>query len=56
MAFGLVRGERIPRGELLARLVALQYRRNDEGFARGCFRVRGDCSATRSIPSSSSIR
>ena len=42
MAFGLSRGERIPRQELLARLVALQYRRNDEGFARGCFRARGD--------------
>src|SRR5262245_15392798 len=42
MAFGLERGQRIPRQELLARLVALQYRRNDEGFARGCFRARGD--------------
>jgi excinuclease ABC subunit B len=42
MAFGLVRAQRIPRGELLARLVALQYRRNDEAFARGCFRARGD--------------
>ena len=42
MAFGLSRGERIPRAELLARLVALQFRRNDEGFARGCFRARGD--------------
>ena len=42
MAFGLARGDRIPRAELLARLVALQFRRNDEGFARGCFRARGD--------------
>jgi len=42
MAFGLNRGERIPRQELLARLVVLQYRRNDEGFGRGCFRARGD--------------
>ena len=42
MAFGIVRGERVQRSELLARLVALQYRRNDEAFARGCFRVRGD--------------
>ena len=42
MAFGLNRGERIPRQELLARLVVLQYRRNDEGFSRGCFRARGD--------------
>jgi excinuclease ABC subunit B len=42
MAFGLQRAQRVPRQELLARLVALQYRRNDEGFSRGCFRVRGD--------------
>jgi excinuclease ABC subunit B len=42
MAFGLTRGQRIPRADLLAKLVALQYRRNDEGFARGCFRARGD--------------
>ena len=42
MAFGLERGQRVPRQELLARLVALQFRRNDEAFARGCFRVRGD--------------
>jgi excinuclease ABC subunit B len=42
MAFGLERGQRVPRQELLARLVALQYRRNDEAFSRGCFRARGD--------------
>jgi excinuclease ABC subunit B len=42
MAFTLKRGQRLPRPELLARLVALQFRRNDEGFTRGCFRVRGD--------------
>jgi excinuclease ABC subunit B len=42
MAFTIARGERLPRSDLLARLVALQFRRNDEGFARGCFRVRGD--------------
>jgi excinuclease ABC subunit B len=42
MAFSIARGERMPRAELLARLVALQYRRNDEAFARGCFRARGD--------------
>jgi len=42
MAFGISRGERVQRAELLARLVTLQYRRNDEAFARGCFRVRGD--------------
>jgi excinuclease ABC subunit B len=42
MAFGLERGQRVPRQELLARLVALQFRRNDEAFSRGCFRARGD--------------
>jgi len=42
MAFSISRGERIARNELLARLVALQFRRNDEAFARGCFRARGD--------------
>jgi excinuclease ABC subunit B len=42
MAFSIARGARIPRSDLLARLVALQYRRNDDAFARGCFRVRGD--------------
>ena len=42
MAFTIARGEPIQRSELLARLVALQFRRNDEAFARGCFRVRGD--------------
>ena len=42
MAFSIARGQRIPRADLLARLVALQFRRNDEAFARGCFRARGD--------------
>src|SRR6266513_946014 len=42
MAFSIARGERVQRADLLARLVALQFRRNDEAFARGAFRVRGD--------------
>ncbi|MCY4542341.1 MAG: excinuclease ABC subunit UvrB, partial [Rhodobacteraceae bacterium] len=29
--------------ELTRSLAQLHYRRNDHGFARGCFRVRGDC-------------
>jgi excinuclease ABC subunit B len=41
-AVTISRGERINRAELLQKFVALQYRRNDEGFARGCFRARGD--------------
>lgn len=36
------RGDEIPRNELLARLVAMQYERNDMEFSRGTFRVRGD--------------
>jgi excinuclease ABC subunit B len=42
MALSIARGQRISRSDLLDRLVALQFRRNDEGFSRGCFRVRGD--------------
>ncbi len=42
MAFTIARGNKISRAELLAQFVALQYRRNDDDFARGCFRVRGD--------------
>jgi excinuclease ABC subunit B len=41
-AITLVRGEPIRRADLLSGFVSLQYRRNDEAFARGCFRVRGD--------------
>jgi len=42
MTFTLTTGERVARGDLLARLVELQFRRNDVNFARGTFRVRGD--------------
>ena len=35
-------GERLSREDLLARLVAAQYVRNDYDFAPGAFRVRGD--------------
>jgi excinuclease ABC subunit B len=35
-------GQKITRGDLLRRLVELQYERNDYEFARGTFRVRGD--------------
>ena len=42
MTFTLKLGQEIPRKKLLADLVALQYRRNDNAFARGCFRARGD--------------
>ena len=42
MTMTLAKGQTIPRQELLAKLVALQYKRNDIGFGRGDFRVRGD--------------
>ncbi|WP_181703269.1 excinuclease ABC subunit UvrB [Chthonobacter albigriseus] len=42
MTFGLEIGERIDQRQLLADLVALQYKRQDIGFVRGTFRVRGD--------------
>ncbi|WP_082733889.1 excinuclease ABC subunit UvrB [Pseudovibrio hongkongensis] len=42
MTFGLSVGERIEQRQLLADLVALQYKRNDAAFQRGTFRVRGD--------------
>jgi len=42
MTFTLKLGERIDQRQLLADLVALHYRRNDAGFQRGTFRVRGD--------------
>ena len=35
-------GDRIDQRQLLADLVALHYRRNDQSFVRGAFRVRGD--------------
>ncbi len=42
MVADLAKGQRIGRQELLAKLVELQYHRNDMGFGRGDFRVRGD--------------
>ena len=42
MIFDLKAGESVDQRELIRKLVALQYKRNDTGFARGNFRVRGD--------------
>jgi excinuclease ABC subunit B len=42
MTFTLKKGETADSREIIRRLVALQYKRNDAGFARGNFRVRGD--------------
>ena len=42
MVFSLKRGATEDQREIIRKLVALQYKRNDAGFARGNFRVRGD--------------
>ncbi len=42
MVLVLRAGDRISRREVLARLVAMQYTRNDAEFTRGVFRARGD--------------
>ncbi|MGQ9576886.1 MAG: excinuclease ABC subunit UvrB [Thermoguttaceae bacterium] len=43
MMVGLERGQVVERDEILARLVDIQYERNDIEFQPGRFRVRGDC-------------
>src|SRR5262249_52801171 len=42
MTFTIQTGERVSQRQLLADLVALPYKRNNLGVARGNFRVRGD--------------
>ena len=42
MTFSLKKGMTADRQEIIRKLVALQYKRNDMAFARGNFRVRGD--------------
>jgi excinuclease ABC subunit B len=42
MTFALKKGERIDQRQLIADLVALQYKRTQHDFYRGSFRVRGD--------------
>ncbi len=42
MTFAIEVGERLDQRQLLADLVALQYKRSDANFVRGTFRVRGD--------------
>ena len=42
MVFSLKKGETVDQREIVRKLVALQYKRNDQAFARGKFRVRGD--------------
>lgn len=42
MTFSLKRNERIDQRQIIADLVALQYKRTSADFTRGTFRVRGD--------------
>ncbi len=42
MLLPLQLGQRIPREQILKKLVEIQYERNDVDFTRGTFRVRGD--------------
>ncbi|MEL6506227.1 MAG: excinuclease ABC subunit UvrB [Pseudomonadota bacterium] len=42
MTFSLETGQEISRKQLLADLVALQYKRNETAFVRGSFRAKGD--------------
>ncbi len=42
MIFDIKAGETVDQRELIRKLVALQYKRNDTAFTRGNFRVRGD--------------
>ncbi|KAF1007792.1 MAG: excinuclease ABC subunit UvrB [Burkholderia sp.] len=42
MILTLREGNRIGRRDMIARLIAMQYTRNEQDFQRGTFRVRGD--------------
>ncbi len=42
MIFDLKKGATVDQREIIRKLVALQYKRNDAAFQRGNFRVRGD--------------
>ena len=42
MIFDLKKGQTVDQREIIRKLVALQYKRNDAAFQRGSFRVRGD--------------
>lgn len=42
MIFDLKKGQVVDQREIIRKLVALQYKRNEAAFVRGTFRVRGD--------------
>lgn len=54
LVLSLRQGQVIDRNEILRKLIAIQYDRNDVAFTRGTFRVRGD--VVEIYPSSSSER
>lgn len=56
MTFSLKNGEFRDRDHILRRLVGIQYERNDIGFRRGTFRVRGDVIEIIPVGSESVIR
>lgn len=56
MTFSLKNGEYRDRDHILRRLVGIQYERNDVGFRRGTFRVRGDVIEIIPVGSESVIR
>lgn len=56
MTFSLENGEFRDRDHILRRLVGIQYERNDVGFRRGTFRVRGDVIEIIPVGSESVIR
>lgn len=56
MTFSLKNGEYRDRDHILRRLVGIQYERNDIGFRRGTFRVRGDVIEVIPVGSESVIR
>lgn len=56
MTFSLENGEFRDRDHILRRLVGIQYERNDIGFRRGTFRVRGDVIEVIPVNSETVIR
>ena len=42
MTVKIKKGDAVPNRDFIRKLVALQYKRNDQAFQRGTFRVRGD--------------
>ncbi|MBO8127246.1 MAG: excinuclease ABC subunit UvrB [Firmicutes bacterium] len=56
MTIDLTEGQTSDRDKILRRLVGIQYSRNDIGFSRGTFRVRGDVIEIIPVYSDNAIR